>query len=273
MMLKVFRRLAIVGVGVGVIVVFAFWLPRHLWRRDWAAAVEQAKRFYDEADRVVASNRKDFVGRGEDGRGYGAKDYGWINGGGGGTFQLRSWPPCWEKMLELANSMHRPRRFGGQCQYGNYFRNAYVRPILFLGDLQTETGQTRFVVVELDDILFEPALPSSNRPDQSDLKLSFTGWLMRLNGETCESCSSPYDTACRMIGARGDMSQEIKLTSYKRDKDRVHPRFRVRLGSTVSVFEIHLEDFEKGPSGSPFDPDDSAKVTIVEIAEKSEPRP
>jgi len=245
MIRKAFLRLAVVGVGIGLIVLFAFWLPRYLWRRDWAAAVEQAKLFYDEADCVVATSRSDFAGKGGDSRDYRAINY------EGATFQVRAWPSCWAKMVELADSAHQPRRFDDRFRFGDGPREAEARPILFIGDLETASGQSRFVVIQLDQVCRV----------KDKLQLPFDVCLARLNHESWECCIPQYVDECEVdIATDKDANAEIELKSYKRNKGQIFPRFHVRLDEIVSVFEIQLEDHATG-----FHPFDSTKVTVVKI--------
>jgi len=274
MIRKAFQRLAIVLFCIGVIVMLAFWLPRYLWRQDWAAAVSQAKQFYDEADRVVARHQWEFAG--EEGK-HRAENY------DARTFHVKSQPACWTNMVQLAHGLHRPRRF-------HYFPNADTRPVLFIGDLETESGQSRFVAIELDGIRTSTWPRGLTRPQEDVLELSFKARVMRLNHQTCEFCTSEINLYCHVteMGREANLGNQIELTTCKRSKDQPLPRFRVHFGSIVSTFEIQLKDLTvapkvatpksfaptgSAPTGSLFgepEPEDSTMLTIIEVERSGE---
>ena len=227
----------------------AFWLPRHLWRQNWAAAVEQAKQFYDLEDRVVATNRNHFFG--------GKNNYHTITYVGvDATYQLRKQPACWTKMLEITDSIHRPRGFDDNFMYPDLSypgKGESDRAILFIGELQTASGQSRFAVIELDDVWQIPGR----------LSLPLTVRIMLLNHETCERVTFPSLNGVQ-LDSDAQENEKVELKSYKRTAEQPAPRFHVRWGKAVHVFEIRLEDdtevFQWDPKPT--------KITIVKMEDE-----
>ena len=177
-------------------------------------------------------------------------------------YQVRKRPPGLARMLALTDHIHRPRVFAAYGLYQAFLedgRDLYHYPILFIGDLQTASGQSLFAVIELQTI--------EHRPGQ--LQLEFRGPPMRLDHETCEYVfnSSRNDLKFTSEAAENetdwykvDNYEKVELKMYKRAKGQKHPRFHVRWGEEVHVYEIHLEIEDDADA-----PQYSAKITFVKI--------
>jgi len=290
MIRETFQRLAIMGACIVMIVLLAFVLPRHLWRQNWAAAVEQAKLYYDQADRIIATNRGDFArGTGEAGGeefyavDYSSRAVNYLNGplffgseeessdeekpSADQKFQVRTAPPCWTNMLKLANSMHYPRRFNAN------FWKADALPTLFIGNLETASGQSRFVVVELGHIRVKKFLePDAPEKQFGEVRMSFNVSVMQLNHETCEFVGLD-GLSCEVPGEFDkDIAMTVELTSLKRNAGQRFPRFRLNFGPTATTFEIQLTDYDPASPPSILSPGSSLLsdivIGIVQIADE-----